>query len=71
MTFRKIRFESMVIRTNCTEMSFHEAVEGQAISGFYGGLHYVGMARGEHTVHAHYARSSYIQDYRTMTINNV
>ena len=28
MTFRKIRFEIIVIGTNCTEMSFHEAVKG-------------------------------------------
>ena len=48
MTFRKIRFKTIVIDTNCTDMSFHEAVKGHNIPCFTAFLHYVGVARYEH-----------------------
>ena len=35
-TFEKIRFKVIVIDTNCTKMSFREAVKGHTIPCFYG-----------------------------------
>ena len=49
-------FEIVLIHTNCTEMSFHEAVKGHIISCFYAVFHYVVGARQEHEILAHYTQ---------------
>ena len=48
VTFRKIRCTIIVIDTNCTEMSFCDAVKGHVILSFMAFLHYVGVARYEY-----------------------